>query len=54
MERNQWPQNDQLCQEAVWFTQNMLLASKTDMADIAAAIEKVYKNAEKIKKSAKL
>ena len=54
MERNQCPQNDQLCQEAVWFTQNMLLASKTDMADIAAAIEKVYKNAEKIKKSAKL
>ena len=54
MERNQCPQNDQLCQEAVWFTQNMLLATKTDMADIAAAIEKVYKNAEKIKKSAKL
>ncbi|MEN8230287.1 MAG: DegT/DnrJ/EryC1/StrS family aminotransferase [Bacteroidota bacterium] len=49
MERNQCPVNDQLCEEAVWFGQNMLLAEKSDMDDIAMAIEKTYKNAEKIK-----
>jgi dTDP-4-amino-4,6-dideoxygalactose transaminase len=49
MERNQCPLNDQLCKEAVWFTQNMLLGGKSDMDDIAAAIEKIYKNADKIK-----
>jgi perosamine synthetase len=50
MERNQCPANDQLCEEAVWFAQNMLLAEKSDMDDIATAIDKVYKNADKIKK----
>lgn len=54
LERNQCPQNDQLCQEAVWFTQNLLLGTKADMAAIAGAMEKVSRNAEKIKKSAKL
>jgi dTDP-4-amino-4,6-dideoxygalactose transaminase len=49
MERNQCPVNDQLCEEAVWFEQNMLLAEKSDMDDIASAIEKIYKNADKIK-----
>ncbi|HAM10930.1 MAG TPA: glutamine--scyllo-inositol aminotransferase [Bacteroidales bacterium] len=49
MERNQCPANDQLCEEAVWFAQNMLLAEKSDMDDIAAAIERIHKNAEKIK-----
>lgn len=52
MERNQCPANDQLCKEAVWFEQNMLLAEKSDMDDIASAIEKVYKNADKIKSKA--
>lgn len=49
MDRNQCPANDQLCKEAVWFGQNMLLTDKSDMDDIASAIEKVYKNADKIK-----
>jgi perosamine synthetase len=49
MENNQCPANDQLCEEAVWFMQNMLLAEKSDMDDIAAAIERIQKNAEKIK-----
>jgi perosamine synthetase len=49
MERNQCPVNDQLCEEAVWFGQNMLLAEKSDMDDIAKAINKIQKNAEKIK-----
>jgi dTDP-4-amino-4,6-dideoxygalactose transaminase len=49
MERNQCPATDQLCEETVLFGQNMLLAEKSDMDDIAAAIEKVKKNAEEIK-----
>ena len=49
MERNQCPANDQLCEEAVWFSQSMLLAEKTDMDDITAAITKISKNADKIK-----
>lgn len=40
-ERNRCPQNDRLCQEAVWFTQNMLLGTRDDMEQIAAAIRKI-------------
>jgi hypothetical protein len=50
MIRNQCPVNDKVCEEAVWFGQNMLLAEKSDMDDIATAIERIYKNADKIKK----
>ncbi|GAB3701745.1 hypothetical protein GCM10027592_30320 [Spirosoma flavus] len=47
--QNQCPENDKLCnEEAVWFTQNMLLGTKEDMNDIAAAIEKVHKNADEL------
>jgi perosamine synthetase len=42
------PQNDQLCEEAVWFSQNMLLGSRSDMDDIANAILKVYENRDKL------
>jgi dTDP-4-amino-4,6-dideoxygalactose transaminase len=49
MENNQCPANDQLCEEAVWFAQNMLLAEKSDMDEIAAAIDKIHRNADKIK-----
>ena len=49
-ENNKCPANDRLCnEEAVWLTQNMLLGSKSDMDDIAFAIEKIYHNSEKIK-----
>jgi perosamine synthetase len=44
-ERNVCPENDQLCQEAVWFTQNLLLGSKDDMEQIAEAVGKVQKQA---------
>ncbi|GAA4394536.1 hypothetical protein GCM10023187_00480 [Nibrella viscosa] len=48
--RNECPQNDRLCnEEAVWFTQNMLLGSQADMNEIAGAIDKIYRNADKIK-----
>jgi perosamine synthetase len=51
MDQNECPENDRLCnEEAVWFTQNMLLGPKSDMDDIAMAIEKIHKNAEKIQK----
>lgn len=50
-ERNQCPENDQLCNEAVWLFQSMLLAERSDMEDVAAAIDKIRNNAEKIKKS---
>lgn len=52
-ERNHCPENLQLVEEAVWFTQNMLLASRQDMEYIAQAIKKIYNNADKIKASAK-
>lgn len=44
-ERNRCPENDKLCEEAVWFTQNALLGSKTDMDQIAEAIRKIQKQA---------
>jgi len=50
MENNQCPNNDRLCnEEAVWITQNYMLAGKEDMNDIFRAIEKISVNAEKIK-----
>ena len=50
---NQCPLNDTLCQEAVWFTQNMLLGSKNDMDSIYQAIRKIHTYAEEIKKTIK-
>lgn len=52
LERNHCPQNDILCnEEAVWFTQNILLGSRADMDFIVSAVEKIHKNADAIKKS---
>ena len=49
-EQNKCPVSDRLCgEEAVWLTQSMLLGSRSDMDDIAMAIEKVQKNAGNIK-----
>jgi hypothetical protein len=46
-ERNACPEADRICtEEAVWFTQNMLLAGRKDMDDIAAAIHKIQQHAE--------
>jgi dTDP-4-amino-4,6-dideoxygalactose transaminase len=51
MDRNQCPENDRLCtEEAVWFSQSMLLGKQSDMNDIFNGIEKVYKNSKEIKK----
>ena len=43
-ERNHCPENDKLCEEAVWFFQTMLLGSKQDMDQIAGAIRKIQSN----------
>jgi perosamine synthetase len=50
-ERNQCPANDRLCQEAVWFTQNMLLGTRSDMDQIAEAIRKIQANAAALAKA---
>jgi len=42
------PENDQLCNEAVWFYQSMLLATRQDMDDIADAVQKIYENRDKL------
>jgi perosamine synthetase len=50
---NQCPENDRLCNEqAVWFTQNLLLGERSDMELIATAIDKVRKNSSKLKQQA--
>ncbi len=51
MEQNQCPVNDRLCDEAVWIFHSILLGEKSDMDDIANAIEKIHKNAGRIKNS---
>ncbi|HNQ73515.1 MAG TPA: DegT/DnrJ/EryC1/StrS family aminotransferase [Verrucomicrobiota bacterium] len=42
------PQNDRVCEQAVWFTQNMLLGPRTDMDQIAEAIRKIQKYAAEL------
>lgn len=51
LERNQCPQNDRLTEQSVWFFQNMLLGTRTDMDQIAEAIRKIQKYAAEIKKA---
>lgn len=48
LERNRCPQNDQLCEQAVWFTQNLLLGTKTQMEQIAEGIRKIQMYAGEI------
>jgi perosamine synthetase len=47
-ELNNLPDNEQLCKEAVWFFQNMLLAERKDMDDIVNAIQKIYENRKEL------
>jgi perosamine synthetase len=44
-EQNVTPQNDRLCEEAVWFTQTMLLGPQTDMDHIVGAVRKIHAHA---------
>jgi hypothetical protein len=45
---NHCPDGDRLCDEAVWFSQSLLLGPKSDMDDIADAIQKIYENRIKL------
>ena len=44
-------QNEKLCQQAVWFTQTMLLADRSAMEQIAAAIHRISKNSAALAKA---
>jgi perosamine synthetase len=50
-ERNHCPENDRLCDEAVWFSAPMLLGTRRDMDQIAEAILKVQKRAGTLMRS---
>ena len=50
-ERNQCPQNDRLCGEAVWLGQTMLLGPRRDMDQIAEAARKVHTHAARLAKA---
>ena len=47
-ERNHCPTNDLLCQQAVWFTQNMLLGPRSSMDQIAEAIRRIQSHAAEV------
>jgi dTDP-4-amino-4,6-dideoxygalactose transaminase len=48
-QRSQCPENELLCQEAVWLPQNVLLGTKEDMEKIVSVIKNIANNADKIK-----
>jgi dTDP-4-amino-4,6-dideoxygalactose transaminase len=48
MERNVCPENDKLCDEAVWFLQQMFLGPRADMDEIAAAVRKIQAHAPQL------
>ncbi|MDR3621585.1 MAG: DegT/DnrJ/EryC1/StrS family aminotransferase [Paludisphaera borealis] len=50
-DRSQCPANDRLCEEAVWFTQNMLLGTRGDMEQIAAAVRKIQAHGAELAKA---
>jgi dTDP-4-amino-4,6-dideoxygalactose transaminase len=53
---NEWwknnvcPENDRLCEEAVWLTQTTLLGTRSDMDEILAAIRKIREHATALAK----
>ena len=50
-ERNRCPENDRLCQEAVWLGQSVFLGSRSDMEEIGAAVRKVRRLASTLVES---
>lgn len=51
MEKNQCPVNDKLCEEAVWFTQNMLIGPREDMDVLAEAVRRIQAHAAEVAKA---
>jgi hypothetical protein len=47
-ERTRCPVNDRLCEEAVWFSQYVLLAPRASMDSIAQAIRKIRNSAPQL------
>jgi dTDP-4-amino-4,6-dideoxygalactose transaminase len=47
-ERNQYPVNEQLCGQAVWLTQNMLLGPREQMEQIAEAVRRIQSHASEV------
>jgi len=50
-ERTRCPVNDRLCEEAVWFSQTMLLAPRSAMDQIADAVRKIQAHAGELAKA---
>jgi dTDP-4-amino-4,6-dideoxygalactose transaminase len=50
-EKNECPENDRLCTEAIWIVQTMLLGPRQDMEDIAEAVRKVQVAASQLVKT---
>ena len=48
IERNHCPENDRLCEEAVWLSQTRLLGDQSDMDQIVTAIKKIQNAASEI------
>lgn len=48
-ERNRCPENDRLCQQAIWLTQTMLLGPKSDMDQIAEAIARIQRHSSELR-----
>jgi dTDP-4-amino-4,6-dideoxygalactose transaminase len=52
LDRNQnLPQNDKVCEQAVWFTQTMLLPERSRMDQIADAVRKIQQHAADLDKA---
>ncbi len=49
-QNNHCPENDRLCEEAVWMGQTMFLGPRADMDQIAEAVRKIQKNAGELRK----
>lgn len=47
-ERSRTPQNDRLCEQAVWLTQTMLIGPREDMDHIVDAVRKIQQHAGEI------
>ncbi len=50
-ERTACPVNDKLCEEGFWLAQTMFLGTNADMEQIAAAVQKIRRHAEELKKA---
>lgn len=48
-ERNQAPENEKLCEEAVWMGQSRLLGPRSDMGQVAEAVRKIHRHAGALK-----